>query len=209
MASRAKKKTGSKKKTTRKDKAVGKTDVTTGDAEEPKPAVEDAASPAATAEPAPETVAQVADLVPETPEPTPDQVSPVPTAVPPASVRDPRLPPVGSTITRIFKGRKLQVLVTDTGFQFEGQTYPSISRLAKVITGHRAVNGYAFFKLGTSAGGKGTARHVVSLASKIRKLDALIVKLRAALSEAALALADAEAELEEMKKKAAELRQSE
>ena len=145
----------------------------------------------------------------EPPEPSPTSTEPTPTAVVSGPVRDPRIPPVGSTITRMFKGRKLEVLVTETGFEFEGEVFPSISRLAKVITGHQAVNGYAFFKLGVTARGAGATRQTARLAGKIRKLESLTLKLRAALAEGALALADAEAEIDEMKKKVEELQQSE
>jgi hypothetical protein len=218
MTGKGKKKPATKK-TTKKDKAVAaKTDVTTGDAhqtEGPTPAVEDAASldavpePVPQAEPAPETLPEMAVPTPEpeTPEPTPEQPSPEPPTVAPTSVRDPRLPDVGTVITRTFKGRVLQVKVLEVGFEYEGEIFPSISRLAKVITGHQAVNGFAFFKLGASAGGTGSARHVAKLASKITKIEKLVHKMRAALAEGALALADAESEVEEMKKKAAELQQ--
>jgi len=214
MATKSKKSTG-KKKTTKKGKpggktetAVDKTEAVAHETEKPV-AGEDAVSPDAPAEPTPEIVSQVAEPEPnkpETPEPTPEPTSQPPT-VPTSRLRDPRLPAVGTTITRIFKGRKLEVLVTETGFEYEGKTYSSISALAKFVTGHKAVNGYSFFRLGTSAGGKGSTRHLARLSGKIRKLDGLVVKMRAAVSEAALALADADVQLEEMRKKATELQQ--
>ena len=210
MTGKGKKKPSTKKKPVKKaEAAVDKADVTTGDTEEPTPAVEDAASPETMVESAPETLPEVADSEPETPEPMSEQPAPVPATVPATSGRDARLPPVGSTITRKFKGKELQVKVLENGFDFEGETYPSISRLAKEITGHQAVNGYAFFRLGVTAGGTGATRQAARLAGKIRKLDGLVVKMRAALAEGGLALADAEAEIDEMKKKAAELQQSE
>ena len=222
MTGKGKKKPATKK-TTKKNKAeaaLDKADVTTGDAhetEEPTAAVEDAASLGAVletvpqAEPVPETLPEMAVPTPEpeTPEPTPEQPSPEPPTVAPTSVRDPRLPDVGTVITRTFKGRVLQVKVLEVGFEYEGEIFPSISRLAKVITGHQAVNGFAFFKLGASAGGTGSARHVAKLANKITKIEKLVHKMRAALAEGALALADAEDETETLKAKAAKLQPSE
>jgi hypothetical protein len=191
---------------------IGDTSATQQETEEPP-------SPAASAEPdvaegqtseavlaGQETpTVEVEELGPkEPPERSPTSDEPTPTAIHTAPVRDPRLPDVGSVITRTFKGRVLSVKVLEVGFEYEGKTYPSISRLAKHITGHQAVNGYAFFKLGASAGGAGSTRQVARLAGKIRKLESLTVRMRAALAEAALALADAEAEVEKMKKETGE-----
>ena len=61
--------------------------------------------------------------------------------------RDRRLPPPGSRITRVYKGRTLQVIVLEQGFELEGQSYRTLSALARTITGSH-LNGYAFFKLG-------------------------------------------------------------
>jgi hypothetical protein len=60
---------------------------------------------------------------------------------------DPRLPAPGSVVTRSYKGRMLQVRVLLHGFEFEGTVYPSLSRVAKAITGDHC-NGYLFFRLG-------------------------------------------------------------
>ncbi|HEV3443243.1 MAG TPA: DUF2924 domain-containing protein [Gemmataceae bacterium] len=60
---------------------------------------------------------------------------------------DNRLPPPGTTITRDYKGEKLQVSVLPKGFEFEGQVYRSLSAVAKAITGSH-LNGYMFFRLG-------------------------------------------------------------
>ena len=59
--------------------------------------------------------------------------------------RDRRLPPPGSRITRVYKGRTLQVTVLEQGFELEGQRYRTLSALARTITGSH-LNGYAFFK---------------------------------------------------------------
>ncbi len=60
--------------------------------------------------------------------------------------RDPRLPAVGSVLTREFKGKTITVQVTEAGFVFEDQTFKSISAVARRITGY-GISGPAFFKL--------------------------------------------------------------
>jgi len=59
---------------------------------------------------------------------------------------DPRVPPPGTILTRKYKGGFLQVQVLAQGFAFAGETYPSLSAVAKAITGSHC-NGFAFFKL--------------------------------------------------------------
>ena len=56
-----------------------------------------------------------------------------------------RLLPVGSIITKHFKGKVLEILVTEDGLKYEGRTYRSISGLAMDITGY-PVSGYVFFE---------------------------------------------------------------
>jgi hypothetical protein len=63
-------------------------------------------------------------------------------AVPP----DSRLPPPGSVLTRVYKGQQLQVTVLASGFAFQDKIFPSLSALAKAITGSHC-NGYHFFRL--------------------------------------------------------------
>jgi hypothetical protein len=69
----------------------------------------------------------------------------------PAGQRDHRLPKVGTTIERLYKGKKLLVTVTEDGFTFNGKPYRSLSALAMAITGSAAINGYLFFQLGKYA----------------------------------------------------------
>lgn len=64
----------------------------------------------------------------------------------PVGGRDPRLPKVGTTIEREYKGKKLHVTVEADGFTFGGKSYRSLSALAKHITG-QIINGFAFFGL--------------------------------------------------------------
>lgn len=57
----------------------------------------------------------------------------------------------GTTLTRKFKGREISVKVLDSGFEYEGETFKSISALARRITGYQ-ISGPVFFGL-TPAGG--------------------------------------------------------
>ena len=65
---------------------------------------------------------------------------------------DSRVPPTGTVLTRSYKGRTLRVQVLAHGFLYAGQTYPSLSAVAKAVTGSHC-NGYLFFRLN----GKGVA----------------------------------------------------
>jgi len=59
---------------------------------------------------------------------------------------DPRLPRPGTSIVRDYKGRRLVVNVLDDGFEWDGQHLPSLSAVAKLITGSH-INGFRFFGL--------------------------------------------------------------
>ena len=56
------------------------------------------------------------------------------------------MPLSGSVLTRDYRGKKLLVKVLDSGFEFEGQVYKSLSAIAKVATGSHW-NGLLFFGL--------------------------------------------------------------
>jgi len=81
---------------------------------------------------------------------TPPKVGPAErTARTVASVRvvtDPRLPAPGTAITRKYKGRTLTVTVLADGFEYAGERYPSLTAVAKAITGSH-INGFRFFQL--------------------------------------------------------------
>ena len=62
--------------------------------------------------------------------------------------QDDRLPPPGNILTRLYKGRTVRVRILTKGFEFEGTIYPSLSAVAKVITGSHC-NGFHFFRLNT------------------------------------------------------------
>jgi hypothetical protein len=78
--------------------------------------------------------------------PTLALVVPQPEEPQPQPVSDGRLPPIGTVLTRTYKGKTLQVKVLADGFEYEGQKYASLSALAKVITGNHC-SGTAFFGL--------------------------------------------------------------
>jgi len=63
--------------------------------------------------------------------------------------RQPPLP--GTILTRKYKGRTVQVMVLDRGFDYEGRVYRSLTAVAEAVTGTHW-NGLAFFRL--KAGGR-------------------------------------------------------
>ena len=63
-------------------------------------------------------------------------------------VRDSRLPDIGTTLVKEYKGTTYKVVMLADGFQVGTEVYPSLSKLAKVIRGNSGeVNGFAFFGL--------------------------------------------------------------
>jgi hypothetical protein len=89
-------------------------------------------------------LAQDADLRLNSPRSkTTTTVAPEPVGIP-APV-DHRLPPPGTILTRPYKGQQLHVQVLNEGFAYAGNVYPSLSAVAKVITGTHT-NGYHFFR---------------------------------------------------------------
>jgi hypothetical protein len=66
----------------------------------------------------------------------------VPAPRPPA---DSRLPAPGTVLTRPYKGALLQVRVLQAGFEYDGLAYPSLSAVARAITGSHC-NGFLFFQ---------------------------------------------------------------
>ncbi len=65
---------------------------------------------------------------------------------------DARLPPPGTILTRKYKGEMLHVQVLAQGFEFEGRVYPSLSAVAKAITGGHC-NGFLFFRAALNSRG--------------------------------------------------------
>lgn len=57
----------------------------------------------------------------------------------------------GTILTRDWRGRQIRVLVTTSGFEFDGQRFGSLSAVAFAITGSKW-NGRLFFELTTRGG---------------------------------------------------------
>jgi hypothetical protein len=92
-------------------------------------------------------LARIEQLAPEAPVRWRTPVPPADAAAieaPPS--RDPRLPPVGSVLHRTHGGVDHQVTVLDGGFEYQGERYASLSRVARVIAG-TPWNGFLFFGL--------------------------------------------------------------
>ena len=68
-----------------------------------------------------------------------------PETVPLAAPVDHRLPPPGTILARPYKGQLVQVQVLTEGFAYDGRVYPSLSAVAKAVTGSHC-NGYHFFR---------------------------------------------------------------
>ena len=72
----------------------------------------------------------------------------------PVGATDPRLPKAGTTITKKYKGKTINVRVLEKGFTYDGKQYRSLSAVAKQVTGS-IWNGYLFFGLIKRDGQKG------------------------------------------------------
>lgn len=59
---------------------------------------------------------------------------------------DPRLPAVGSVLEREHGGKNIRVKILDSGFEYQGKTYTSLSAIANEATG-TTWNGFLFFRL--------------------------------------------------------------
>ncbi len=59
---------------------------------------------------------------------------------------DPRLPPPGTLLRRECKGKSVLVKILPGGFEYEGRVFPSLSSVARLVTGTRW-NGFVFFGL--------------------------------------------------------------
>jgi hypothetical protein len=69
---------------------------------------------------------------------------------PPAAAsrpRDPRLPPVGAVLGRMYNGERHDVRMLEAGFEYQGRVFGSLSQVARAITG-TGWNGFGFFGLG-------------------------------------------------------------
>ena len=84
----------------------------------------------------------------ERPAPASECTQPLPMATRP----DPRLPMPGTVLTRVYKDQTLHVEVLAEGFAYGGQTYKSLSAVAKAVTGAHC-NGFHFFRSALSGRG--------------------------------------------------------
>jgi hypothetical protein len=99
-------------------------------------------------------LANDADLRLFPPKPGPSAPSSDSDTVPAAATRrpaDPRLPPAGNLLTRLYKGQRIQVRILLHGFEFQGRVFPTLSAVAKAITGSHC-SGFLFFRLLTPKG---------------------------------------------------------
>jgi hypothetical protein len=67
-------------------------------------------------------------------------------SLPLGPARDPRLPSPGTVLRRNYKRKTLVVKVLERGFEFQGETYRSLSAVAEAATGAHW-NGMTFFGL--------------------------------------------------------------
>lgn len=63
--------------------------------------------------------------------------------------RDPRLPKAGTVLQREWHGRTYEVRVNELDFTFKGESYRSLTALARKITGAASINGVAWWRLAT------------------------------------------------------------
>ena len=59
----------------------------------------------------------------------------------PPRERDRRLPAPGTTLTRVYKGREHRLKVLADGFEYEGETFRSLTAAAKRATGYPSISG--------------------------------------------------------------------
>lgn len=75
------------------------------------------------------------------------------TSAPSLARHDPRIPLPGTRLVRRYKGERVEVTVLEQGFEYLGETFASLSAVAKAITGSHT-SGFLFFRLT----GKGAGR---------------------------------------------------
>lgn len=83
----------------------------------------------------------------------PADFDPAPAPPPPPHPKDPRLPAAGTVLTKEHGGEVHAITVLADGFEYAGETYPSLSRIAKVITG-TSWNGFLWLGLDKRKRGK-------------------------------------------------------
>jgi len=59
---------------------------------------------------------------------------------------DPKRPATGTVLHRSYKGKVHEIRVLPDGYEFEGQTFKSLTALAMFITGYKAISGPVWFR---------------------------------------------------------------
>lgn len=72
----------------------------------------------------------------------------------PACISDPRIPPIGTTLKRVYKGKTIEVEIRDDGFWMDGERYNSLSRIATKLADGTPKNGILWFGLNPKAAKK-------------------------------------------------------
>ena len=67
-------------------------------------------------------------------------------ASPKGHPRDPKRPATGTVLHRSYKGKVHEIRVLPDGYEFEGQTFKSLTALAMFITGYKAISGPVWFR---------------------------------------------------------------
>ncbi len=83
----------------------------------------------------------------------PKDFDPAPAPPPQAHPQDPRLPAVGAVLTKEHGGETHAITVLAEGFEYRGEIYPSLSRIAKAVTG-TSWNGFLWLGLDKRKRGK-------------------------------------------------------
>jgi hypothetical protein len=82
-----------------------------------------------------------------------------------AGERVPRLPAAGSVLEREHKGKKIRVTVLEDGFRYEGETYSSLSTIARVATG-TIWNGFKYLRFSVVQRSEGLAPTMMSISAE-------------------------------------------
>ena len=85
---------------------------------------------------------------------------------------DSRLPMPGTVLVREYKGCSIEVRVLEQGFENAGQTFRSLSAVAKAVTGTH-INGFLFFKLLSVKTFSATSRGKAGESSRICTMTAV------------------------------------
>jgi hypothetical protein len=98
-------------------------------------------------------LANDADLRLSPPTPRGPKKSTAPITQAPVPSSDRRLPVPGTLLCRSYKSKQVRAKVLAEGIEYEGKIFPSLSAVAKAITGSHT-NGFLFFRLGQYQGAR-------------------------------------------------------